>query len=79
MVARRVCWREGRSRVGTAQAEAAFQAGQQRPGRQQLDPGGGQLDGQRQPVEAAADRRDVGGVVGGDGEPRPDQVGLLDE
>ena len=48
--------------VGGGQVDAAAQAGQQGPGGQQPDPGRGQLDGQRQPVQALADGRDVGGV-----------------
>ena len=67
------------SGLGGGQAQALPEAGEQRLGSQQPDPGRGQFDGQRQPVQAAADGRDVGGVVRGDSETRPDHARLLGE
>ena len=53
--------------------------GQQRLGRQQLCPRGGQLDRQRQPVQPGTDRRDISGVPIGDHEAGPDHPRLLSE
>ena len=50
-----------------------------RLGRQELDPRGGQLDGQRHAVEPGADGRHGGRVLVGDGEARLDRHRALDE
>ena len=71
---RSVCWRSGRSRPPAAsRPEPVAQA--LRPSRRArgADPGGGQLDRQRQAVEPADDLRDVGGVLGGQREVGPDR------
>ncbi|MGO9083581.1 MAG: hypothetical protein ACLQDY_31915 [Streptosporangiaceae bacterium] len=60
-------------------AQTVPEPGQQRPGCQQPGPGCGQLDRQRQPVQAPADRCHVRGVRLGDREVRPDHRRLLDE
>ncbi|MDP9209953.1 MAG: hypothetical protein M3O65_15990 [Actinomycetota bacterium] len=51
------------------QAEAVVQPSRDLLDRQRLDPGGGELDGQGQAVEGAADRFDGGGGVVVEGEP----------
>jgi len=61
------------------QGQPVGQARQQRLGRQDLDPGGGQLDRQRQPVEPAADLRDRRRIVVGEAEGRVGGVRPLDE
>jgi hypothetical protein len=48
------------------QGQPLLEAGQQRSRRQHLDPGRGQLDGQRQAVEAAADAGDSGRILRGE-------------
>jgi len=61
------------------QGQALVKARQQRARRQHLDPGGGELDGQRQPVQAVADRGDRGGVLRGEREVGPDAPRPLHE
>ena len=67
------------ARARLQQAEAALQPRQDRRGRQQLDARRGQLDRQRQPVQAGADLGDRRGVVVGDLESRLDRERPLDE
>jgi hypothetical protein len=52
---------------------------QERGGRQSLDPRGSQLDGQGQPVEAAADGGHRGGVFLRQREVGLDRLGEIDE
>ena len=70
-----------RRRAGPAgqYREDVVQALRQLCGRQDPYPRGGQLDRQRQAVQATADLQDRGGVVVGDAERRPDQLGPLFE
>ena len=59
MAARSVCWRSGRSRAPTVEEwEALGQPLVELRQAEQAEPRGGKLDGQRQAVEAFADRRD---------------------
>ncbi len=67
------------ARVGGSQGQALPEPGQQRLGREQLDPRRGQLDRQRQPVQPGADRRDVCGVAVSDRETGPYHLRLLGE
>ena len=77
MVCRRVGWSRG---PACQHLQRVRQARQQRRRREHLAAGGRQLDRERQPVEAGADRGDVGGVVVAQGEPRTDGAGpLLEE
>ena len=64
---------------GGQQREAPLQAGQDLLGGQDLGAGGGQLDGQGQPVEPGGDLGHRRGVLGGQPELRPDRLGALDE
>ncbi len=66
-------------RAAGQEGEAVLQAGQAPPGREDADPGRGQLDRQRQPVEPDADLRDRGRVLGREGEVGPDGAGALEE
>ena len=61
------------ARAGGQDVELVLQAGEDRVGRQELDPGRGKLDRQGHPVEPRADRGDGRGVVVGHGEARPDR------
>ena len=80
MASRIVCWRAGQvARAAGEQRQAAGEAGQQRRGREELDPGGGQLDRQRQPVEAGADRGDRRRVRLVEREAGADRAGPADE
>jgi len=56
---------------GGQQVEAAAEPGQERGGRQQADPGGGQFDRERQAVQPGADLRHGGRVPGRERKPRP--------
>ena len=59
MVARSVCWRSGRSRAPRGeQLQPALEPALERLRREQLHACGGELDGQRQPVEPPADLLD---------------------
>jgi hypothetical protein len=53
---------DGVARAGGEQAEAVVQAGEQLLGGEQAHARGGQLDGERQPVEPRAERGDIGEV-----------------
>jgi hypothetical protein len=64
---------------GEALPGGVAQAGEQGLGRQQLDPGGGQLEGQGQPVQEAADLGDGDAVLRREGEVRARGPGALDE
>jgi hypothetical protein len=57
--------------IASSQPQALPQPGKQGVRGEQLDPRCGQLNRRRQPVQAAADGGDVGGVVRGEGETRP--------
>ena len=57
--------------------QALFEAGEHRPWGEEAHPGGGELDGEGQSVEAAADLGDSVDIVGGRGEPGPDSPGPL--
>jgi hypothetical protein len=61
------------------QRQPLLQPGEEGGGRQDLDPGGGELDGQRQPVEPAADVGDGRGVGLREGEVGPDRLRAVDE
>ena len=61
------------------QLEAVGEAGEQRLGRQQLDPRGRQLDRQRQAIQLGADLGDGRDVGGGDGEVHPRRLRPFDE
>jgi hypothetical protein len=61
------------------EGEAVLQPLEQRLRRQQLHPGRGQLDGERQPVEVPADRRHGGPVVWRELEAGPCRLGPVDE
>jgi hypothetical protein len=61
---RQIAW------AGRQQPQAVADPGQQRLRRQHPDPGGGKLDGQRQPVQPTADLRDGPGIVAGQFERR---------
>ena len=64
MVSRIVCWRAGRSRPPPVRtSQAALQTRQQRGRRKHLDPGRGELDGERQSIQTTADRGDRRGVL----------------
>ena len=68
--------------VAGAAAERLEAAGEpipERVGREEVEAGGRELDCKRQPVEAAADLGDRGGVVVGQPEVRPDAASPLDE
>ena len=67
------------ARAGGQQVELVLEPAEDRLGRQELDPRGGQLDGQRHAVEPGADGRHRGRVLVGDGEARPDRHRALDE
>ena len=71
----------GREGAGAARQERQplLQPLQQRLRREDLDPRGGQLDGQRQPVEPGADLGHGGRVGSGHGEVRLDRLRPLDE
>ena len=77
--AQRLLARRQVARAGRQQVELVLEPGEDRVGRQELDPGGGQLDGERHAVEAGADRGDRRGVLVGDREPRLDRDRPLDE
>jgi len=64
--------------IGRGQVQGA-KPGVQRPRGQQIGAGRGQFDSQRQPIEAPADRHDVGGVTGCEREPWPDHLRVLEE
>ena len=58
-MARSVCWRSGRSRgAGGEHVERVVEPLEQRLRRQEPQPRGGELERERQPVQAPADRRD---------------------
>jgi len=59
--------------------ECGVQARQQCLRCEQTGAGGGQLDREREPVQADTYRGDVPGVVGGEGERRLDLAGMLNE
>ena len=59
--------------------ELVVESDEDRVRREDLDPGGGELDGQRHPMEAGADARDGRRVLVGHGEPGLDGDGPLDE
>ena len=67
------------ARPGRQDVELLVEAGQDRLRRQDLDPGRGQLDGQRHAVEPGADGGDGRRVLVGDREPGLDRDGPLDE
>ena len=77
MVSRSVCCRAGRSRAPpVSSGRRCSSRAQHRLRREQPDAGGGQLDGQRQPVQATADLGDGRRVLVGEREvgltaPRP--------
>ena len=77
--AQRLLARRQVARAGGQQVELVLQPAEDRLGRQELDPRGGQLDGQRHAVEPGADGRHRGRVLVGDGEARPDRHRALDE
>jgi hypothetical protein len=56
-----------------------FEAGEEGARGKDLDPGGGELDGEGETVEAAADVGDDGGNVGGQAEGGVGGLGALDE
>jgi hypothetical protein len=64
---------------GGEDREALLQPGQHLLGRQDLGPGGRQLDRQRQAVEPDGDLRHGRGVLGGEAEPGPHRLRPLDE
>src|SRR6185436_12758685 len=59
-----------RCRSGRSRAPPVIEPGEQRLRRQQSAPSGGQLDGERQAVQPAADLRDRLGVLAGQLETR---------
>ena len=67
--------------TGTADqhGQRMLQPGEQRPGRQELDPRRRQLDRQRQAIEPPGDPRDHGGILLVQDETRPDGPGALGE
>ena len=67
------------ARAGGQQVELVLEPAEDRLGRQELDPRGGQLDRQRHAVEPGADGRHGGRVLVGHGEARPDRHRALDE
>ena len=80
MAPRRVRWRSGRVRAPpVSSVRLLLEPGQDLPGGQDLGPGGGQLDGQRQPVQPGADLRHRLGVLLGQLEAGPHRLGPLDE
>ena len=60
MAPRSVRWRSGRSRAPPAEVEAAAEPLEDRRRAQEPDPGGGELDREREAAEALADRPDRG-------------------
>ena len=70
---------EGRPAAAGQEAEAVVQPGRDLLHRQGAHPGGGQLDGQRHAVEAAAQLGHRAGVLVGHGERGLDGPGALDE
>ena len=67
------------ARAGGQDVELLLEPGEDRLGRQELDPRGGELDRERHAVQAGADRGDRRGVLVGDREAGPDRDGPLDE
>ena len=67
------------ARAGRQDIELVVEPGQDGVGRQDLDPGGGELDGERHAVEPGADGRHRGGVLGRHLEARSDGDRALDE
>ena len=64
---------------GCEQGELVFEPGEDRIGTEQLDPGGGKLDGQGHALEPRADRRHCRGIRVRDGKIRADRNGPGDE
>ena len=64
---------------GREQVQALIQSGEHRPRRQQIDPGRGQLDGQRKAVEPGTQLRDGRGRGLAQPEVRPDSDGPVQE
>ena len=80
MASRIVCCRAGQvAPAAGQQRQPVLQPGQQRRRREDLDPGRGQLDGQRQPVQPAADVGDGCGVLVGQREVGLDRLRPRDE
>jgi hypothetical protein len=77
--AQRLLARDGRPAATGEQAELVVEARRDALDRQHLDPRGGQLDRQRDAVQAPADLDQRGGVVRLDPETRIDQPRALDE
>ena len=67
------------ARAGGQDVELVVEPGQDRVGRQDLDPRGGQLDRQRHAVQPGADGGDRRGVLVGHREARADRDGAFDE
>ena len=80
MAPRRVRWRSGRVRAPpVSSVRLRWSRGRICLGGQDLGPGGGQLDGQRQAVQPGADPRHRLGVLLGQLEAGPHRLGPLDE
>ena len=69
----------GRAAAVAEQAEAVVQAAGDLLDGHRAEPGGGQLDGQGETVQLAADLHDMGDVVRMEGEPGADQTGPVAE
>ena len=67
------------TRSGSEDVELLIEPDEDGVGREDLDPGRCQLDGERHPMQPRADGRDRGSVLVGDCEARPDRDGPLDE